>query len=93
MDGTMPKHAYYMVHWGSSVTDAKKEMAMAWVKQHRLAHYANGLAAAEFANEPIASHRRFYSCGYAVKSSWEICSIMTLAFRLITPFHVLRVTD
>mgnify|MGYP001087641580 CR=1 FL=1 len=53
MDGTMPKHAYYMVHWGSSVTDAKKEMAMAWVKQHRLAHYANGLAAAEFANEPI----------------------------------------
>lgn len=53
MDGTMPKHAYYMVHWGASVTDAKKEMAMAWVKQHRLAHYANGLAAAEFANEPI----------------------------------------
>ena len=53
MDGTMPKHAYYMVHWGSSVTDAKKEMAMAWVKQHRLAHYANGLAAAEFVNEPI----------------------------------------
>ena len=38
MDGTMPKHAYYMVHWGASVTDAKKEMAMAWAKQHRLAH-------------------------------------------------------
>lgn len=53
MDGTMPKHAYYMVHWGASVTDAKKEMAMAWAKQHRLAHYANGLASAEFANEPV----------------------------------------
>lgn len=53
MDGTMPKHAYYMVHWGASITDAKKEMAMAWAKQHRLAHYANGLAAQEFANESV----------------------------------------
>ena len=85
MDGTMPKHAYYMVHWGSSVTDAKKEMAMAWVKQHRLAHYANGL------NRYVPSQILFlWIC---VKSSWEICSIMTLAFRPITPFHVLRVTD
>lgn len=25
MDGTMPKHAYYMVHWGASVTDAKRK--------------------------------------------------------------------
>ena len=53
MDGRMPLHQYYMVHWGSTTTDAKKEMALAWVKQHRLAYYANGLAAAEFANEPI----------------------------------------
>ena len=80
MDGTMPKHAYYMVHWGSSVTDAKKEMAMAWVKQHRLAM-----------NRYVPSQILFlWIC---VKSSWEICSIMTLAFRPITPFHVLRVTD
>lgn len=53
MDGRMPLHQYYMVHWGSTTTDTKKEMALAWVKQHRLAYYANGLAAAEFANEPI----------------------------------------
>ncbi|MBX9190292.1 c-type cytochrome [Bacteroides sp. K03] len=53
MDGKMPLHQYYMVHWGSVTTDTKKEMALAWVRQHRLAHYANGLAAAEFANEPI----------------------------------------
>ena len=91
MDGTMPKHAYYMVHWGSSVTDAKKEMAMAWVKQHRLAHYANGLAPSLPMNRYVPSQILFlWIC---VKSSWEICSIMTLAFRLITPFHVLRVTD
>ena len=92
MDGTMPKHAYYMVHWGSSVTDAKKEMAMAWVKQHRLAHYANGLAPPSLPmNRYVPSQILFlWIC---VKSSWEICSIMTLAFRPITPFHVLRVTD
>lgn len=53
MDGTMPMHSYYMVHWGSTTTDAKKEQALAWTKQHRLTHYANGLAAEEFANEPI----------------------------------------
>lgn len=53
MDKTMPKHAYFMMHWGATTTDAKKECALAWVKQHRLAHYTNGLAAAEFANEPV----------------------------------------
>lgn len=53
MDGTMPKHPYTLVHWGSTTTDAKKEIALAWVKKHRLAHYANGLAAEEFANEPV----------------------------------------
>ena len=53
MDGKMPLHQYYMVHWGSTTTGAKKEMALAWAKQHRLAHYANGLSAEEFANEPI----------------------------------------
>ena len=53
MDGSMPMHPYSLVHWGASTTDAKKEMALAWVKQHRLAYYANGLAADEFANEPV----------------------------------------
>lgn len=53
MDGKMPLHQYYMVHWGSSTTDAKKEQTLAWAKQHRLANYANGLAAEEFANEPV----------------------------------------
>ena len=92
MDGTMPKHAYYMVHWGSSVTDAKKEMAMAWVKQHRLAHMlTDWLPPSLPMNRYVPSQILFlWIC---VKSSWEICSIMTLAFRPITPFHVLRVTD
>ena len=53
MDGRMPMHKYFMVHWGAAPSDAKKEMVSVWAKQHRLAHYANGLAADEFANEPI----------------------------------------
>lgn len=53
MDGTMPMHPYYMVHWGATTTNAKKEQTLAWVKQHRLTYYANGLAADEFANEPV----------------------------------------
>lgn len=53
MDGTMPLHGYFMVHWGSTTTDSKKEQVLVWVKQHRLTYYANGLSADEFANEPV----------------------------------------
>ena len=30
-DGTMPLAKYYLVHWGSSVSDTEKQMALAWV--------------------------------------------------------------
>lgn len=53
MDGKMPLHQYYMVHWGAATTDAKKEVVAAWTKEHRHAFHANKLAANEFANEPI----------------------------------------
>lgn len=49
----MPMASYYLIHWGATTTTSKQKQALAWVKQHRLAHYANGLAATEFANEPI----------------------------------------
>ena len=52
-DGRMPMHKYYMVHWRAVPSNTKKAMVLSWVKQHRLAHYANGLATDEFANEPI----------------------------------------
>lgn len=32
MDGMMFKYVYYMVYWGLSVIDVKKEMVMVWVK-------------------------------------------------------------
>lgn len=52
-DETMPLVEFNAVHWGAAVTPQKKEMIMEWVKEHRAKHYSNGLAAAEFANEPV----------------------------------------
>ena len=52
-DGTMPLMSYYLAHWGSSLTSAKTDIALGWVKQHREQFYPNLLAAAEFRNEPV----------------------------------------
>ncbi len=52
-DGTMPLIQYYLAHWGSSLTSAKTDIALEWVKQHRAEFYPNDLAAEEFKNEPI----------------------------------------
>lgn len=53
LDGKMPEAKYYLVHWGASFNDAKKEVALGWVKNHRMGLYANVAVAPEFANEPI----------------------------------------
>ena len=53
LDGTMPLHSYAMVHWGSSLTSAKTDRALGWIKLHREQFYPNLLAAEEFRNEPI----------------------------------------
>ena len=53
MDGSMPLMSYYIAHWGSSLTSAKTDIVLDWVKQHRCQFYPNQLAAAEFKNEPI----------------------------------------
>ncbi len=52
-DGTMPLAKYYLVHWGSSLTDTEKQMALAWVKSQRGAFYPNPLADAQWMNESI----------------------------------------
>ena len=52
-DGSMPLMSYYLAHWGSSLTTAKTDIVLDWVKQHRAQFYPNELAAAEFKNEPI----------------------------------------
>ncbi|MEG0701286.1 MAG: heme-binding domain-containing protein, partial [Muribaculaceae bacterium] len=53
LNGTMPQAKYYLVHWGSSLTDAKKEIALSWVKNHRMTLYTDASVAPDFKNEPI----------------------------------------
>lgn len=52
-DGTMPPAKYYLVHWGSSLTKKKSDIMTEWIRTHRAEFYPNGLAAPEFANEPV----------------------------------------
>ncbi len=52
-DGSMPLAQYYLIHWGSSVTDRKKSIAEAAVRTIRAEYYPNPSAAPEFANEPV----------------------------------------
>ncbi len=53
IDRSMPLAKYYLVHWGSSITNDKAGISLAWIKEHRSKFYPNTLAAAEFANESI----------------------------------------
>ena len=50
---TMPPVKYYTVHWGSVINNKEKEIVLNWIEQYRAEHHYNGLATAEFANEPI----------------------------------------
>lgn len=52
-DGSMPVAKYYLVHWGSSITDAKKAKLLQWIHDHRVANYSNPATAPRFAGEPV----------------------------------------
>ena len=52
LDRRMPMAKYYLVHWGSYMTDKKRDIVLAWVKAAREAMYNDGLAGAR-ANEPV----------------------------------------
>ena len=52
MDGRMPMPKYYLVHWGSSVTDSKKDIVLDWIRSERAAMYNDGLPA-DRAGEPV----------------------------------------
>lgn len=52
-DGTMPMAKYYLVHWGSSLIDSEKALALDWIRNTRAQAYPNRLAAADFANETV----------------------------------------
>ena len=52
LDKRMPMAKYYLVHWGSQMTDAKRDIITMWAQAYRMAHYNDGVAA-EFAGEPV----------------------------------------
>ena len=52
LDDRMPMAKYYLVHWGSSLTSAKREIVLNWVRQMRARIYNDGLEG-DRANEPV----------------------------------------
>ena len=44
LDGRMPMPKYYLVHWGSSLTKAKRDVVLSWVNGRRTEMYDDGLA-------------------------------------------------
>lgn len=52
LDGRMPMPKYYLVHWGSYMTDAKRDIVLDWVRNVRSEMYNDGLVG-ERANEPV----------------------------------------
>ena len=49
----MPMVKYYLIHWGASLSDTEKQMALNWAKEQRAAFYPNLLADAKWNNETI----------------------------------------
>ena len=52
LDNRMPMPKYYLVHWGSSLTQAKRNIVLEWVKKERKDLYDDGLPE-ERAAEPV----------------------------------------
>lgn len=51
-DKRMPMAKYYLVHWGSQTTNAKRDIAREWAIDYRTAYYADGLEG-ERSGEPV----------------------------------------
>ena len=52
LDDRMPMPKYYLVHWGSSLTSAKREIVLDWIRNERMAMYSDGLPETRAA-EPV----------------------------------------
>ena len=52
LDDRMPMPKYYLVHWGSSLTMAERDIVLDWVHGVRTSMYDDGLEGAR-ANEPV----------------------------------------
>ncbi|MBO7221116.1 MAG: cytochrome-c peroxidase [Alistipes sp.] len=47
LDKRMPMAKYYLVHWGSRMTNAKRDIILEWVAGYRTAHYGDGVCGCE----------------------------------------------
>ena len=52
LDDRMPMPKYYIVHWGSSLTEAKREIVLGWILKERAEMYADDLPESR-AGEPV----------------------------------------
>ena len=52
LDDRMPMAKYYLMHWGSSLTDQKRSIVLNWASAARARLYADGLSG-DRANEPV----------------------------------------
>ena len=56
-EGSMPPARFYLIHWGTSLTDEKRDIILRWVKQQRLEGYLSQLQdtvlANRLASEPV----------------------------------------
>ena len=60
LDDRMPMPKYYLVHWGSSLTDAKRSIVLDWVYDQRTAMYDEVLPESR-ASEPVRPIARTYN--------------------------------
>jgi len=51
--GNMPIFEYKMIHWGTGFNKKEKSVLASWIEAQRAAKFSDGLAAQEFANEPV----------------------------------------
>ena len=47
IDKRMPMAKYYLVHWGSRMTNAKRDVILEWAAAYRTAHYNDGVCGGE----------------------------------------------
>ena len=47
LDKRMPMAKYYLVHWGSRMTNAKRDIILEWAAAYRTAHYNDGVCGCE----------------------------------------------
>ena len=52
LDDRMPMAKYYLVHWGSSLTQAKRNIVLDWIRSRRIAMYNDALPE-DRAGEPV----------------------------------------